>query len=242
MIAPAACVVACLLTALSALAVEPDLQSPVSPPVRPLGVHCLGIGEVILDRRDRVVRIPAFVNLRAGLVEYALVTTRGKLHESTFATTADPAHIHVALLLLGLQATTARYEDSTGATPNDGPAPDAPPLRGPGVHIRVAIPRPHGRVWRPLTALVQAASTHAPLPATPWTYNGSLIYNGQFAASVLGSVIALQHDPTALINNPLPSRLDDSYHLSHTRRLPAAGTPVTIEIRPIQPVASASGR
>jgi hypothetical protein len=85
--------------------------------------------------------------------------------------------------------------------------------------------------------LVQAASTHTALPATPWTYNGSFFHDGQFAASVLGSVIALQHDPAALINNPLPSRLDDSYHLSHTRRLPAAGTPVTIEIRLIPPAA-----
>src|SRR6185312_704288 len=59
------------------------------------------IGLVRLDKHQKSVQFPAVLNQDHGLIEYLLVTARGKTHESLLKTEAEPYHIHVAMLLLG---------------------------------------------------------------------------------------------------------------------------------------------
>ena len=58
--------------------------------IEPAGPGKLRVGTVEIDQTARTVRIPAQVNMRSGDVEYALVHSQGKCHESVFSTEASP--------------------------------------------------------------------------------------------------------------------------------------------------------
>src|SRR5262245_13350222 len=68
--------------------------------VRQLDTNTFQIGAVRLDTKERSVIIPATVNMVEGPIEYLLVSSIGKLHESIFKTVAEPIHVHTAALLL----------------------------------------------------------------------------------------------------------------------------------------------
>src|SRR4026208_208498 len=59
------------------------------------------IGKVRIHKQNRTIEFPAVVNMKEGLPEYFLVSTRGKVHESVLRTDVDPYQVHVAMLLLG---------------------------------------------------------------------------------------------------------------------------------------------
>src|SRR3569623_2003527 len=72
-----------------------------APPLVEVAPGVFQIGLVRLDKNQKSVQFPAVLNMDHGLIEYLLVTTRGKTHESLLKTDAEPYNIHVAMLLLG---------------------------------------------------------------------------------------------------------------------------------------------
>ncbi len=81
------------------------------------------IGKVIVDKKQRTLTLPTEVNMRSGVVEYFLVTVRGKVHESVLRTEVEPYHLHMAMLLLGAKAATnadpADFNDPSKEIPGD---------------------------------------------------------------------------------------------------------------------------
>src|SRR5687768_2507208 len=83
-------------------------ETSTNTPIKDLGEGRLQIGAVTIDSKQKSLTFPALVNMTTGLVEYLVVTTGGKVHESLLRTDSEPFHIHTAMLLLGLkQATNA---------------------------------------------------------------------------------------------------------------------------------------
>lgn len=202
----------------------PPSTAPVSlptPVIRQVGDGLLELGGVTLDKARRTILFPGAVNQRTGVVEYAIVTTKGKTHESVFHTEVQPQHIHLALLLLGGQPpSTNRF------------VPD------------LAVPPPGEPVWiefrwqqdgqdrrRPLEESIVTTNNGLTLPAGPWIYNGSYLQDGGFVAQREGSIVSIQIDPMALINNPRPGRENDDLHYVNPAALPPEGAPVTLAIR-----------
>jgi hypothetical protein len=92
-------------------------------PVRALGKGAYEIGEVRLDETRRTVSFPAVVNLDEGLLEYALVSEGGKIHESLLVTRVEPYQIHLAATLLGIgRASGNRIAGLAGAAAAKPPA------------------------------------------------------------------------------------------------------------------------
>lgn len=189
-----------------------------------IGPGLFKLGEVFLDKNLRTVRFPAVVNLREGNVEYVVVTTSGKTHESIFKTEARPLHIQLALLLLGAKGTTnALPEDAVKSLPGDP------------IIVEVSW-RPSGktasesRTFR-AEEFVHDRRTQRGLANGNWVYTGSRIREDGFAAQVDGSIVSLITDSDALVNNPRPGREDDDNWLIRTNNLPALNTPVEVLIR-----------
>ncbi len=180
----------------------------------------LRFGEVEIDRSTRTIHFPAKINAVEGAIEYALVTSKGKTHESLLVTDALPSDIHLACLLLG----------SGGAGKPCGQ-----------VKIEVSWETNGPAKRLPLEDLIAFAKDHpqggqgGSLAPGPWTYSGSKIDAAGFVASREGSIISLIHDDTALVNNPRPGREDDTLHVPGRRLLPPLGTPVRLTLRPILP-------
>jgi hypothetical protein len=174
----------------------------------------------MLQRTNRTVIFPAEVNQRQGAVEYAIVTATGKTHESVFRTLVEPQQIHLAMLLLGVKPA------GTNMFPEDLSVPP------PGQHVWIEYrwqDGPH-HCSRPLETSIIVTNNSSTLPAGPWTYNGSHVASGTFAAQREGSIVSIQIDPAALINNPRPNRENDDLHHVNPAALPPPNTPVLIAI------------
>jgi len=183
------------------------------------GIHRIGL--VTLDRAARTVRFPAAVNQRAGLIEYAVVTTTGKVHESIFRTEAAPRDIHLAMLLLGVKPANTNVLHDDPHTP----------LPGERIGIEVGWQRGRKEVRRPLADFVKIGSRVRSSGSRGWLYNGSFLVNGDFAAQRGGSIVSLITDASALVNNPGPDRSDDEIHQVLGKALPREDSPVEIILR-----------
>lgn len=195
----------------------PATNHPVGPPMI--------FGAVHLDKELRALSFPALVNQRTGVVEYAVVAAGGKTHESIFRTEAQPAHIHIAMLLLGVNpAYTNRF-----------PADPKSPPPGPSIWVEVSWREGEKVVRHAMEDLIVAGQARRALPAGPWAYNGSYLARKNFVAQRDGSVVSLHIDPDALVNNPRPGREDDDAHVINTVLLPPDKTPVevTFRMRPV---------
>jgi hypothetical protein len=200
--------------------------------VRQTGSNTVAVGLVTVNKQERTFTVPAKVNMVEGIIEYALVTTDGKSHESLLTTDAQPRDLHVAALLLGVQPS---------ADPgNTNAALDVP--RSAQVEIEVTW-LVRGKVRRAaLNTLVgilldptqpTPASGLETLKGGAWLYNGSKVVAGEFQAQTEGSIISLITDPSALINNPQPTRLNDDIHVPNKAALPPLNTTVQAVIRTV---------
>ena len=192
-------------------------------PIKTLPDGQLQIGLVTLDPKTKVVSFPAAVNMRTGLVEYAVVTTAGKVHESVFKTEAEPFHIHTAMLLLG-----AKLATNIDATVFFDPKREIP---GPKLRVDVIIPGSNGRtnlIDRFVRNAQDKTARENPIPF--WIYNGSRFSDGTFLAQREGSIVSLIADPAALINNPRQDRENDELWSANTAEVPPIDSPVQVRL------------
>jgi RNA polymerase sigma factor (sigma-70 family) len=136
-------------------------------------------------------------------LEYAACPSRnGKLHESVLATVANPAHVCVALLLLGLQPGGGVAEIGGAATPA-------------GDRVELFVERDgHERV--PIDAFVFDVKAGRPAGGIAWVFTGGrFVADPQtravsFAGSGDGVLAALYRDPAAVLNIVGPAGADDT--------------------------------
>jgi hypothetical protein len=202
-----------------------DWQDSASRLIEKTGEHTFRIGMVQCDRATRSLTIPAQVNAREGLIEYALVTRKGKIHEALFTTNADPLHVQMAALLLGIS-----------------PPPGKPQPCGVIIEVEWATNGPTLKV--PLEDLIALAKDTpqddrgVTMPRKPWNFTGSLIDSHGFVAAREGSLIAIIDDPAALVMNAVAGRPPehDGLHIPHAAAMPGMDMPVLIRIRLSPPV------
>ncbi|MGA0845459.1 MAG: YdjY domain-containing protein [Luteolibacter sp.] len=180
------------------------------------GKHRIGL--VLIDSKSRSVTIPARVHARSGLVEYALVTEKGKVHEALLTTKASPLHVHLAALLAGL-----------AAEKNDVTRPIEVWLewQGNGPARRQRLEE-----WVALAEESPSGDIGGTLETGDWTYHGSVLDQQGFAASREGSLISLIGDLAALVLNPRPGRVNDKLHVPNAKVMPPEGFPVSVIFRP----------
>lgn len=183
-------------------------------------------GAITVDRTARLVCFPALVNQLRGQVEYLVVHSSGKRHEAVFVTQVRPQHLHFARLLVGAP------EDGGRASTELPAVGVAVTWHGHGPLVRRAadallFPAIHDGEALVATAPSVAGDTSVTTPSIVWRYGGSQMTDRGFAADLSGSFLALQADPTSLlIGTGGPSTL----LIPAADRLPAIGTPVTIEL------------
>ncbi len=193
------------------------------------------IGDVRLDQRQRIVSFPAAINMDEGLIEYLIVHSSGKTHESLLQTAVEPYHLQTAMLLLGARGAPTHVLTNA---PDGGPlkgaqlsAENTKPIRGDPVNLAVR--------WRMagleksfrLEELVLDVKQKSRMSSGPFTFNGSRVWAGRFIAQTEGSIVSLITDEDALFNNPRPGREDDSNWQIISEKLPPRGTPVQVTIQ-----------
>lgn len=210
--------------------------APSPPALQPVSPGVYRLGQVTLDKNARQVRFPAVVNQTEGPVEYLLVGSRGKVHESVLRTEVEPTQVHTAMLLLGVKIPTDKSAPASQAPPAaiDADYLAATPLP-PGVPVTLLVRWPGADAGTPAErraeSLVDNSATRAAMTVGNWLYNGSFVAQGRFQAELEKSFVAVITDPAALLNNPGPGHDDESIWTAATARLPRIGTTVELIIQ-----------
>jgi len=162
--------------------------------------------------------------MNKGLLEYVLVSSGGKLHESLLSTDIEPFHLQIALLMLGLKRSPRplRWQGD----------PDTP--QGDPVDIWVMVTK-NGRSdkfpaekW--ITVRNQAGK-FSPMEHRGFIFTGSIVRDGVFVAQMDRSIVALFHDPTAMFDNPAPEGGNDEVWFVDKQKVMPKGTDVIVSIQ-----------
>ncbi len=202
------------------------------PPLKVLGPGILQFGQVRLDKQQRTVSFPAVLNMSEGLMEYLLVTTYGKTHESILRTEVSPFQIHVAMLLLGARG--ADTNTLSSPPPEYGGSPGYP-ITGDLVVVEIKWREKGKEIARGADELIAPQAAATPKGKNRWLYNGSVVWEGTFLAQSSGSIISLITDPIALINRERPGREDGPIWTPKAGKLPPPNVPVQVTIRLTSP-------
>ncbi len=179
------------------------------------------IGGIYLDKKEGTVEFDSVLNMDKGLLEYLIVGNSGKVHESLLKTEIEPYNLQIALLLIGLEGSMNPLSEQ-----GDPRRPD-----GDSVRIRVKWEN-KGKIYeRPIEEWVFRKDSNSVLGPTDWVFTGSVISNGVFMAQVEKSIVAVYHDPTAMIDNPMPEGASDEIWFVNEHAVPPIGTKVTVSIK-----------
>jgi hypothetical protein len=223
-----------------------DLASPevkANMPIREISPGIFALGEVRIDKEQRTVSFPARLNLDEGPMEYFLVTSWGKTHESILKTDTEPFRIHLAMLLLDAKAGAATT-DSNGPPVSIGGFVSHPsPQRLPGEAVSIELKwTAGGRETRARAEeMIFNTEQNAVMRTSDWVYTGSRVAEGLFLAEIDGSIISLVTDAEALINNEGAGHDNDTIWLANTNNLPPSNTPVMVSIKLNPPTGNNAG-
>jgi len=182
-----------------------------------------------IDKDNQTVSFPAEINMHEGMLEYLLVASTGKTHESLLSTKVEPYDIQVAMLLLGIKP-AANADTQPPAQITNGYLKNAPELTGERIALSLSWTDSGGPHRAAPESMIWNLASNAVMTNGPWVYNSSELYGGRFLAQIDGSITALVRDPAALINNPRPGNDNDQIWEVYSSVTPPAGTGVDVTI------------
>ncbi|MEQ2007059.1 MAG: YdjY domain-containing protein [Limisphaerales bacterium] len=211
----------------------PAAKPPAPPVIREVSPGVFQVGGVKLEKEARRASFPAKLNMTEGPLEYLLVTTIGKTHESILTTDIEPQHLQVAMLLLGakgMQAAALTNPPPGGPITQPQAGERNPPLPGEAALIEVRWTHDGKAQRRGIEELVFNKRAKELMSKGAFTFTGSRLWHGKFIAQTEGSLIALITDPDAVFNNPRPNRDADDTWVVRKQDVPPLDTVVEVSI------------
>jgi hypothetical protein len=193
-------------------------------PLERVGPGQFRMGVIELNRDQKSVSFPAVVNMDKGLLEYVLVRTTGKTHESLLRTDIEPYSLQVACLFVGMEGTSAPL-----AFQGDPAKP-----KGDAIELTVTLTTKDGatKSLKPEAWVSQEqGNARRDSPVLDWVFTGSVVNEGRLAAQLGGSIVALYHDPAAMVDNASPGGESDKIWFVKEGAVPPVGTPVKVTLR-----------
>jgi hypothetical protein len=224
----------------SSLPAPDQPMAPVEPVIRKLDEFRIQIGGVTLDQRTREIRFPAEINMKEGLLEFLIVHTKGKIHESLLVTDISPTHLNLAFMLLRYKASPELYPIFEELGVSSGKFPEVDEATRVGARILIDVEwEQDGKMRRmPVNDMIQHAVKAQAIPAGPWVYGGSVVHDGKYSAEVTGDIAAIFLSASAMINYPGEGNNDDTIWIPFPKRVPDFGTKVTVIIAPFDKAAT----
>ena len=189
------------------------------------------IGAAVVDTQARTVTCKGVINMDEGAIEYLAVAPHGKTHESLLRVDVRPLHLQIALLMLDLEPKNILKFQGDPATPQGAP-----------VEIKVRWRDQKGAEQEARAEdLILETPARRPMPRNRWVFTGSRVVKEGFEADLEKSLVAVYHDPAAILDNPLPGGVTNSY-IVNPKRAPKRGTPIDFVLRALPPIAPSSAR
>jgi hypothetical protein len=225
---------------------------PADPPasageVNPLPIHGVVrrinedqhiVGGVTLRKSTREISFDARINQTGGLIEFLLVTEKGKIHESLFSCTISPTDLNVAFKLLGYPCSPELFEIVAPDHRPTGKYPQVAEDVRNGARLAISASWQHDGAEKSCAVndLVKNTATGEVMPPGPWLYTGSLVTQTGFRAEATGDIIAVFSNPSAMVNYPGEARTNDEVWSVSQGKLPPKDSPVRITIKPFSKI------
>jgi hypothetical protein len=179
-------------------------------------------GDIIINRNQRSITIPAVSNQRNGLVEYGLVHEEGKIHESLFRTKVRPQIFHTSLLLLKFKPVDSFFDNLWSDNPIEIDYSDK------CFEILVNWEVKGKKRQAKLEDLSINQARKSPINQKSFIFTGSRIVAGTFLAESTGSILAIYADDNAIINNSHYDSTNDDVWIANKNEMPPLEIPVII--------------
>lgn len=211
-----------------------ETQALEKPVVEKIDASHYRIGEITIDKRSREIRFPAVVNMREGLLEYLIVHTNGKIHESLFSTDISPSNLNVAFKLLRYEASKELYRipKEPGILSADFYEEPEETKAASRISISAEFEKDGETKSIPAYEWIRHETTAKAMLPTPWIYGGGTFYDNKFVPEQTGDITAIFITNGSLINYPGEDNFNDQIWTPLTNRIPEIGTKVTLVIAP----------
>ena len=222
---------------------EPADPAKAKPALVQLDANRFKIGEVEFNQQTRVIRFPAILNQREGLLEYVIVHDKGKVHESLLRTAINPTHLNIALKLVRYQCSPELFSPPNEDGAPGGRHPVVPPAIKAAARVDIRMLWKDGETEHDASVneCINNTKNDKVMAPGPWIYGGSAVFEGRFVAEMTGDIVAILTNEAAIFNYPGDNnRVGENYGdwFVLTKGVPAVGTPITVEIRPWSPAAA----
>jgi hypothetical protein len=207
--------------ALTAVAEEPEAQ-----PVELPGIS--------VNMADRYVDLAGRIVLREGLLELIACREQSKEHESIIAIEARPQHVHLSLLMIGLESghPGGWRRDAEGNIHKIEP-------QGDRVRVSLVIGEGEGETEQPIEEFViDTEGNH--LPGSVFIFAGSQLIEQEdeepiYSADETGNAISLVSFGDELLAWPEPASTSNATLTwqPDTASVPPLETPVRLRVRPV---------
>jgi hypothetical protein len=160
-------------------------------------------------------------------LEFLVCATGTKEYESVLRSRARPSHLHLALLMLGLQP----------GQPVKFSEPDNTwiPPKGPALKLSCEFQRDGKTITLPASRLMRSVKEKAAMPDVNWVFVGApALDDGEYAADVTGYLITLVNFEHTVIDIPqLKSNKNESLEWEiNPDLMPKRNTPIWLIIEP----------
>ena len=180
-----------------------------------------------VDVKSRQVRVECEALGVDAPLEFFCVLAGTAEHEAILRTRAKPSHIHLALLMLGLEpGQPVRYSEAASRW--------FPP-HGPPLNISVEFDRDGKTVTLPAYRTMRNLKTRQEMPPLTWIFAGSRVMeDGVYAADTTGYVVSVVNFDLSLIDIPmLASNQNELLEWErHPEQAPPPGAKVVMLIEP----------
>lgn len=181
------------------------------------------IGSATVDIAAKTVVCPGEINMDKGAIEYLAVAPGGKTHESLLTIRVRPLHLQVALILLGLEPKNVLKEQGERKKPEGDP-----------VEIRVRWQDKNGDAQEfSADHFIAKQPDGKPIAPQNWVFTGSRVLKEGFEADMEKSLVALWHDPAAILDNPAEEGAENIF-VVNAARTPKRGTRIEFILKAVK--------
>jgi hypothetical protein len=122
----------------------PANANPAAGEVRKIDEDQFLVGGITLRKSAREISFDATVNQAGGLIEFLLVTDKGKIHESLFSCSIRPTDLNIAFKLLGYPSSPELFELTGPDHRPTGQHPEVPEEVKSGARLAISASWQHG--------------------------------------------------------------------------------------------------
>ncbi len=214
--------------------------------IKKIDKNTVQIGKVIISKKDRTISFPAESEITSEIVECAVVTAAGRIHESLFVTETKPIDLNLGFKLLGFKENKSIFHVFKNGSPT------LEFQKSPEDHIKKSFFTIHvswtdDKTKKIITKNINElfGGAYKKIPAAEratqqWSYGGSFFHKGQFAAGLTHDLISIFVERAAVgnysgkykENASVKGNQNEIKWAAIRKAMPKKGTHVTIIIKP----------